>query len=59
MEAVLEHLEAYRGWDGLVNYASYELIKARLGIYLEHFLDRETRNNMQRAEWIKAWQFAE
>ena len=59
MEAVLEHLGAYRGWDGWVNHASYELTKARLEICLEHFLVRETKNNAQRAEWIKAWPFAD
>jgi len=59
MEAVLEQLGAYRGWDGWVNHASYELINARLGSCLEHFLDRETKNNTQREEWLKAWPFAE
>jgi hypothetical protein len=59
MEAVLEHLGAYRGWDGWVNHASYEFTKARLESCLEHFLVRETKNNAQRAEWIKAWPFAD
>jgi len=59
MEAVLEQLGAYRGWDGWVNHASYELMNARLGSCLEHFLDRETKNNTQREEWLKAWPFAE
>ncbi|KAL9101968.1 MAG: hypothetical protein Q9163_002826 [Psora crenata] len=59
MEAVLEQLGVYRGWDGWVNHASYESMKARLESCREHFLDRETKNDMQRTEWIKAWPFAE
>ncbi|KAL9124557.1 MAG: hypothetical protein Q9217_006122 [Psora testacea] len=59
MEAVLDQLGAYRGWDGWVNHASYESMKARLESCLEHFLDRETKNDTQRTEWIKAWPFAE
>ena len=57
MEAILEQLGAYRGWNGWVSHSSYELMKARLEICLEHFLDHETRNDTQRTEWIKAWPF--
>lgn len=57
MKAVLEHLKAYRDWDDWVNYVSYELIKARLKSCLKHFLNCKTKNNTQRAKWIKAWLF--
>ena len=59
MEAVLEEVGAYRGWDGWVNHDSYEGMKARLEKCLEHFLDRQAENDTQRKEWIKAWPFAE
>ena len=59
METVLEQVGAYRGWDGWVNHASYEVMKARLEKCLERFLDREAKNDTQRKEWIKAWPFAE
>ena len=39
MEAVLEQVGAYRGWDGWVNHASYEVMKARLEKGLERFLE--------------------
>ena len=59
MEAVLEDLGAYRGWDGWVNHANFESTKAKLESCLEHFLDRETKDSTQRADWINAWPFAE
>ena len=59
MEAVLEQLGAFRGWDGWVNHADYELMEAKLEKCLEDFLDREAKSDAQRTEWIKAWPFAE
>lgn len=59
METVPEEIGAYRGWDGWVNHAGYESMKAKVEKCLEHFLDRETKNDSQRTEWIEAWPFAE
>ena len=59
MEAVLEQLGAYRGWDGWINHANYELMKTKLKDCLEDFLDHEAENDTQRAELVKAWPFAE
>jgi hypothetical protein len=59
MEAVLQELGVYRGWDGWVNHANYAAMKATLEICLQHFLDREATNDEERAEWIKAWPFAD
>ena len=56
---VLEEVGAYRGWDGWVNHASYDLMKVKLEDCLAHFLDREAKDDSQRSEWIKAWLFAE
>lgn len=59
MGAVIEQLGVYQGWDGWVDDAYYDLMKARLENCLERFLDREAKNDIQRTEWIKAWPFAE
>lgn len=59
MEDVLDQVGAYRGWDGWVNHASYELMKAKLEECLARFLDREAKDDSERTEWIKAWPFPE
>lgn len=59
LEAVLEEVGAYRGWDGWVNHAQYELMKAKVERCFKHFLDREAQDDSQRTAWIKAWPFAE
>jgi hypothetical protein len=50
MEAVLEQLGAYRGWNGRVNPASYGLMKAKLEKCLGCFLDREAQNGRNRSK---------
>jgi hypothetical protein len=57
MEAILEELGVYRGWDGWVNHANYATMKDKLEDCLERFLSREAKNDEERAEWIKAWPF--
>ena len=37
MEAILEELGVYRGWDGWVNHTNYAFMKVRLENCLEHF----------------------
>ena len=59
MEATLEQIGAYRGWDGWVSHADYELMRLKVEECLEQFLDRETRDGSQRTAWINAWPFAE
>ncbi|KAI9672324.1 MAG: hypothetical protein M1817_003346 [Caeruleum heppii] len=59
MEAALDDLGAPRGWDGWVSHADYELMKVKLRDCLQRFLDREARDDRERAEWIKAWPFAD
>lgn len=59
MEDVLDQVGAYRGWDGWVNHASYELMKVKLEECLARFLDREAKDDSERTEWIKAWPFLE
>ena len=59
MEDILQQLGAYRGWDGWVNLANYELMKANVERSLENFLDREAESDTQRAELIRVWPFAD
>ncbi|KAI4150228.1 MAG: hypothetical protein LQ341_001131 [Variospora aurantia] len=59
METVLQGLGAYRGWDGWVNHADYDVMKARLKECLAQLLDHEAMTGKERAAWIAAWPFTD
>lgn len=57
MEEFAQAVGAYSGWDGWVNHAQYDAMKASLKNTHEGFLDYHCKNEAERVEWIKALPF--
>jgi hypothetical protein len=58
MGDVLEALGgAENGWEGWSSHEDYEVLKRKLEIVKEQFLDHVARNEEERREWERAWPF--
>lgn len=54
---VIAAVGAYTGWDGAVALDEYYIIKERLKQAKKDFLDKESRNRKERAQWESVWPF--
>jgi hypothetical protein len=60
MDDVLNSLGgAQRGWNGWVKHEDYGVMKEKLRIVYEQFLDLMSNNEVERARWSEAWPFGE
>ncbi|KAL3468055.1 hypothetical protein BJX64DRAFT_282938 [Aspergillus heterothallicus] len=58
VDAILQYLGAYSGWDGIVDCGEYDERKRAILEFRNQFLDQVARNNNEREAWSKAWAFS-
>ena len=52
-----EHLGVYPGWDGLVNHAQYEDVKARVEAGRERFVEDMSETDEERKLWREVFPY--
>lgn len=50
---------AQRGWNGWVKHEDYDVMKRKLRVVYEQFLDYMANDDDERASWSKAWRFGD
>jgi hypothetical protein len=57
MDQFVHEMGAYRGWDGWVSAAEYEVMQSRLRSARDRFIERESRNEEERQQWRLVFPF--
>jgi len=57
MNTFINDTGGFKHWDGRVSHEQYESLKCQLASGVERFLEREAKNEEQRAAWLKVLPF--